>query len=863
MPGEKSSLVDPGAANAHSARPSASDPDAVDASLEPAPQTDEPLLLPPRPAEGEPAADLIDGVHRFHLGDPNGAPQLVPPGEDLLPAVLHPFRNAAGVRNDYPIFLRPPADAAYQPLCTPLAQLLAEAASSFAPDREDARILKDNLARLELRIRSAIDGQVGPAPAADVIREAARAVERELALRGESADRLSQDLDRLIDAIPVGGSLLPFDENAPLHLYLHTARRRYADRFAQLRSLAAGLRRKLRDILAAESAKGPEGRSPGALGQAVGGGGADMFDLEALSRVLDASRSSVRMPEDRRKRIEDALATIDAFLAQADAPRIRVVHHGTAPAKAPAEDVDWTWTGDDAACPAAVTVFDSLAGEFTRLHGAIRVARLESNGQYDPSIHDAMLEMFDWRSFTREELLAIPPVLAVETDAQLAGAGLAGLSRLLLSGRPVSVLVSVHPAMNPGEDGDAPGAYRFELANLGVGHREALVNQTCATRPEHLATGFERALDAVHASLHVVATGLLADGAKPSIGSWVHAGAAMEARAHPLFHYNPEAGETWARRFDIDSNPQPEAAWPVYELHCRNADGEDESLSTAVTFADFALTEPCYRECFRVLPPSAAGERFVPLADCLSMTDDQAEGRVPFIWGADEDGRLHRLAVTRDLVLACRDRLDYWRTLQELAGVRNEHVREAVARERRKLEEAFDEERAALQRSAEERVEQARSEAAHDALQRLAAALVSGDAASLAAARTDLESAGAPATVASEQADTEPAEAEASGDEADDSPAEPAAAVADEVEEPWVNTPLCTSCNDCLNINNRLFVYNANKQAVIGDPHAGTFEELVQAAEKCPARCIHPGTPLNPDEPNLEELIERARPFNT
>jgi hypothetical protein len=35
------------------------------------------------------------------------------------------------------------------------------------------------------------------------------------------------------------------------------------------------------------------------------------------------------------------------------------------------------------------------------------------------------------------------------------------------------------------------------------------------------------------------------------------------------------------------------------------------------------------------------------------------------------------------------------------------------------------------------------------------------------------------------------------------------------------------------------------------------------AAEKCPARCIHPGKPLNPDEPNLDELIERAKPFNS
>jgi ferredoxin len=83
-----------------------------------------------------------------------------------------------------------------------------------------------------------------------------------------------------------------------------------------------------------------------------------------------------------------------------------------------------------------------------------------------------------------------------------------------------------------------------------------------------------------------------------------------------------------------------------------------------------------------------------------------------------------------------------------------------------------------------------------------------------------------------------------------------------EAEEPWIDTALCTSCNDCFDINGQLFAYNANKQAVIADARAGTFEDLVKSAEKCPARCIHPGKPLNPDEPNLEQLIERAKPFN-
>jgi len=80
--------------------------------------------------------------------------------------------------------------------------------------------------------------------------------------------------------------------------------------------------------------------------------------------------------------------------------------------------------------------------------------------------------------------------------------------------------------------------------------------------------------------------------------------------------------------------------------------------------------------------------------------------------------------------------------------------------------------------------------------------------------------------------------------------------------EAYIETPRCTSCNDCTNLNNRMFGYDGNKQAVVKDVHAGTFAQLVQAAEKCPAGIIHPGDPVNPKEKDLEKWIKRAEPFN-
>jgi ferredoxin len=79
--------------------------------------------------------------------------------------------------------------------------------------------------------------------------------------------------------------------------------------------------------------------------------------------------------------------------------------------------------------------------------------------------------------------------------------------------------------------------------------------------------------------------------------------------------------------------------------------------------------------------------------------------------------------------------------------------------------------------------------------------------------------------------------------------------------DPYIETERCSSCNECTNLNNRMFAYNDNKQAYIKDPDAGSFKELVEAAESCQVAVIHPGKPRNPKEPGLDELVKRAEPF--
>ena len=156
---------------------------------------------------------------------------------------------------------------------------------------------------------------------------------------------------------------------------------------------------------------------------------------------------------------------------------------------------------------------------------------------------------------------------------------------------------------------------------------------------------------------------------------------------------------------------------------------------------------------------------------------------------------------------------------------------------------------------AAQELDSARSEAAGEAMGQLVDVLMG----------TDLSSMISDAPLATMPA-TEPgaASAEAAATEA---VAEPAPEPEEEEEElsfdePWLDTASCTTCDDCISINKQMFAYNDDKQAILKDPKAGTYADLVKAAEICPAQCIHPGKPLDPNEPGLEELIARAAPFN-
>ena len=184
----------------------------------------------------------------------------------------------------------------------------------------------------------------------------------------------------------------------------------------------------------------------------------------------------------------------------------------------------------------------------------------------------------------------------------------------------------------------------------------------------------------------------------------------------------------------------------------------------------------------------------------------------------------------------------------------NFYVEAAVERVLEDARTAAEAERDELRKAHAQELEEARSEAAGEAMGQLVDVLMGADLSSMVGEV-------APATMPAPAAEAEPTEA---------AQPEPAAEPAVEEEEdddvsfdePWLDSESCTTCDDCININKQMFAYNSDKQAYLKDPRAGTYADLVKAAEICPAKCIHPGKPLDQNEPGLEELMARAAPFN-
>jgi len=439
---------------------------------------------------------------------------------------------------------------------------------------------------------------------------------------------------------------------------------------------------------------------------------------------------------------------------------------------------------------------------------AIAMAELEIAGDYREDQHDVFFDEYGADGLSPDDIGLFADYLVCVNAAEMDAAEQAALMEILSSGLPMKILIQTDDILAEsahGQGGRGFGRSAPHFANMAVGLNDVYVLQAPSS---HLArSGGHIAAGVAYPGTTLFSVFSGATGSAGDLPPYLVAAAAAESRAFPVFAYDPAAGPDWASRFSLSANPQPEASWPEHTLEYEDADRRRVSETITFTFADFAALDERYARHLARVPSGLRDDAMIPVGKALESGVEGQPAQVPCTLMVDGQDRLQTVLVDEKLMRETRRCLEAWNSLQELGGIHNSHAERILAADRKAREEA------ALQE-----------------------------------AESGADTAPAPAESPAAEAVAEvPAAAEP---EAEPSP-----------DEAYIETARCTTCNECTQINDKMFAYNENRQAYIADPDAGTYAQLVEAAESCQVSIIHPGKPRNPDEPGLPELIERAEPF--
>jgi len=625
-------------------------------------------------------------------------------------------------------------------------------------------------------------------------------------LWGDAVERLAPGRDasfaeaarRARAAIPVEGPLLRCEAALPERLLQHVWQQAQQRKEAALRERLVRLIQQLSDILRADFEHSGAGRNATRLKASVGSGHGGLFDFEAMSRVLAHAIPRQSMPEARRERIRRLLGVLDAQ------PFVALPDESAARV---AGNEAYGYRFDS--CAAALAAWNERLPRLVELARAIEVAELEIDGRYHPERHDALFASYGANGLEPDMLSRFPDVLVCLDAGALAAAEQARLMDVLGGELPIKVLYRVDDLLAAPDDAavpTSPGLRCRQIAHMAMGLNQVYVLHAAAS---HLPRCGERIGDAMSfagPALFCIYSG--ASTAAAGQSTYLAAAAAMESRAFPAFVYDPSGGPDWASRFHLDDNPQPELDWPIHRFEYEDARHQRVSVDLAFTFVDFAAGDARFASHLARLPSGSDESDLGPIDEMLLRNAGRLPERIPCVRMIDERDRLHTVLVDERMLRKARRSREMWHSLQELGGVHNSHANRLLERER------------------------AAWEASH-----AAAAAVSAP---------------TPGAVDA-QAATTSLLAEAAAPEAE--------AAAPSRDDAYIETVRCSTCNECTQINPKMFAYDANKQAYIADLKAGTYAQLVEAAESCQVSVIHPGKPQNPDEPGLAELLVRAEAF--
>jgi len=757
-------------------------------------------------------AATLQGQAVFHLTGSRSAGELEPIEDGRFrPALLAGYRDLTSLRYDFPVVLVEDGGGDF---VRSLSSVVDGVLQEVAPRGVEGERLRRQVLRLERELRV-------------LVRDGSRGMlsdlwERALGGIDDGGDEsVGPILRHAGEQASLDGEVVDCDDDLAARLVEHAWRRTQQQKARHFHHEVHRLVQALSDILRAAFIHSEGGRQPESLKAGVGDLHHDQFDFEAMSRLLGKGAPEDELPAARRERIESALEVLQ---------RQRFFEPPAGAALAQAAEAPYGYTFSS--CGDMLEAFRERLPEVVEFVKAMSIADLEADGRYIEARHDPFFDGFGEDALTPEDLALFPDYL-VTIDSSHADATESGvLMEVLSSDLPVKVLVQTQDVLD--ESSVGAGHFGFgmrsaQLASTAMGLHDVFVLQTASSNLYQLRDRLLHGLEYAGPALFSVFTG--SREAASDLPPYLTAAAAMESRAFVAFTYDPSSGSDWASRFSLDANPQPELDWPIEDFEYEGESLQRVQEQVPFTVVDFIVCDRRYARHFARTPRSDWNESAIPVDEWLALDPKEIGERIPYVVVVDEDDVLHRLIVDAKLMQAARRCREIWHGLQELGGIHNSHAERLLERERVVWEEQKQRE-----------LESVRADAAAPAV------------------TVERPDGVAPQIVLGEPLPSgEPPSPEAAAAVAE--AVEPVVVEAPPADDPWIETSRCSTCNECTAINDRMFAYNENKQAYFKDLDAGTFREIVEAAEACQVAIIHPGKPRNPNEPGLEELIERAKPF--
>lgn len=455
-------------------------------------------------------------------------------------------------------------------------------------------------------------------------------------------------------------------------------------------------------------------------------------------------------------------------------------------------------------CNDALKAYRDRLPKAVELAKAIAIAKLEIKGEYNEEKHDSLFKSFGENGLDVEEMAIFPDYLVCLNATSLSGPEQSTLTEILSADLPIKIVVQTDDILEKSliENGHLAFTLRSkQLARMAMG-MGVFVLQTPASSLYEMRDQIQRGLHYAGSALMSVYSGASTHTA--DFPPYLMGAAARESRLFPAFSFDPSAGKNWATRFSLTANPQITNDWPVHDVVYQDERLQSVSDAQPFTLIDFVACDARYTKHFARAPRAPSQGSLMPVTTLLDSEGRRETESVPYLFMIDAEDRLQRVLVDEKLIREARRCRTMWNSLQELGGIHNSHAEKLLASEKELWEKT---------------VQPAST-----------VAMVTP-----AAAAAPTAAAAAPTPV-----ETEP---ERSPDEA------------------YIESARCSTCNECVQLNGKMFMYDGNKQAYIGDINAGTYAQLVEAAENCQVSVIHPGKPRNPNEPGLEDLIKRAELF--